>query len=897
MPEPFSSADYTNEEVFQEILDGPPPQKHSRQWALFKGWKGLRKNEQDVHSGESSPPTPWDTVHAANHFQPRSEIPEQTAVSSETASVTSKPVLSLPRAFTFQRRESERRDKLELPPGPIAGRTASLDRRRNGNTAHVERCMSPVPLPSVSAPDLIDQASNPFVIEYDAGGKGTSGSSRDTPERRSVAANTGSDKNTQCIADEEDEVIDRAALEEEYDCRWILNLGMHFRDKSKREKFFVTYAETPTKWRRLTISLDYRNAPLGSLEADLSTLHYQRDKSFRIYEAVRESLPEIQYYDTVTNLKLETSPEDDQLHVHVREDANEIIEYPLTSLFASDDDRGRSRVLLYRESELEFISHLSGFVYKVRAGDEIFIKKEIPGPDTIDEFFYEVNALEAVLSSSHVIRLRGLVTNDAGTAVKGLLITHAPHGALVDILYDLRGSGQLPWHRREKWAKQIVAGLADIHEAGFVQGDFTLSNIVIDEQDNAQIIDINRRGCPVGWEPPELGRLIERGQKISMCIGVKTDLFQLGMVLWALAEENDEPELAERPLSPLFSAPAWYREIVETCLSSRPELRVNAQTLLRDFPYTAGIACSPSRLLVDFAEDLRGSANSLSTSHRSDRVYMDPAMAVTIDDVNARHRRHNANAGQLDNAEALRAASNGASSAYRGESTGSWVLAHADRSLVSSRRGRDSPYAHPQSSSSATSLSRSPPSRGRPRRGSDASPAADLRACDHEDSDYSPVLHINGHDNHAPEDSPEMRDWDFERAMQQHDQVEPSDRVPTHERSFGSNMSHADSGFDETIDFGNAVEYVPAEIYLPASTRGTHLPFRHRWNSDSAIGKGLGIGTDLQWLERSAPSIDHEERQITTTTDDATPGEQHGSRLQGEHEYDASEDTTTTMTT
>ena len=38
------------------------------------------------------------------------------------------------------------------------------------------------------------------------------------------------------------------------------------------------------------------------------------------------SLPDIQFYDTVTNLKLETK--DDRLHVHVTEDVNEIIPYP-----------------------------------------------------------------------------------------------------------------------------------------------------------------------------------------------------------------------------------------------------------------------------------------------------------------------------------------------------------------------------------------------------------------------------------------------------------------------------------------------------------------------------------------------------------------------------------------
>ncbi|KAI7059196.1 kinase-like protein, partial [Hortaea werneckii] len=231
-----------------------------------------------------------------------------------------------------------------------------------------------------------------------------------------------------------------------------------------------------------------------------------------------------------------------------------------------------------------FLSHLSGFVYKVHAGGRTVIKKEVPGPDTVDEFLYEVNALDSLRGCESIIQLEGLVTNDSGDAVKGLLISYAPGGALVDILYDYNGG--LPWYRREKWAKQIVQGLSDIHEAGFVQGDFTLSNIVIDEYDNAQIIDINRRGCPVGWEPPELSRLIDSGQRISMCISVKTDLFQLGMVLWALAEQIDEPERVERPLPRLIDGvPAYYSEMVEICLSERPQSRWPANRLLRMFPH------------------------------------------------------------------------------------------------------------------------------------------------------------------------------------------------------------------------------------------------------------------------------------------------------------------------
>lgn len=109
-------------------------------------------------------------------------------------------------------------------------------------------------------------------------------------------------------------------IHHELETRWILNLSMHFKDRSKREKFFVTYREHEQLWRRVTISLDYRHAPEGSLEMELLHTKYQKEKSEKIYEAIRESLQDIQFYDTVTNLKLETT--EGRLHVHVVEDGN-----------------------------------------------------------------------------------------------------------------------------------------------------------------------------------------------------------------------------------------------------------------------------------------------------------------------------------------------------------------------------------------------------------------------------------------------------------------------------------------------------------------------------------------------------------------------------------------------
>jgi len=241
-----------------------------------------------------------------------------------------------------------------------------------------------------------------------------------------------------------------------------------------------------------------------------------------------------------------------------------------------------------RERDIEFDSHMSGFVYKVRVNGQVLIKKEIPGPDTVDEFLYEVNALNRLRTSRNVIQFYGVIVSNDDEHVKGLLISYADQGALIDIIYDHNHG--LPWATREKWARQIIEGLSEIHEAGFVQGDFTLSNIVIDSEDNAKIIDINRRGCPVGWEPPEATPLIDSGQRISMYIGVKSDLYQLGMVLWALGMQEDEPENHGRPLRLDDDAgvPRWYRTIVETCLADDPRLRAQAVSLLHSFPNPAG---------------------------------------------------------------------------------------------------------------------------------------------------------------------------------------------------------------------------------------------------------------------------------------------------------------------
>lgn len=239
--------------------------------------------------------------------------------------VSRKVVPGLPRAQTFKRQIDEGRKNLEpVQPEPAERRTtASMDRRLHSS----QNVGQNPPDPRISAPDVLSNDMHGSTVSAPS----TAENPGDENMMESIGELSLHDVRSrdESHAPETESFNDGASIttshydamiHEELERTWILNLSMHFRDKSKREKFFVTYREKGMHWRRVTISLDYRNAPDNSLELDLYDTKFQRDKSAKIYEAIRESLADIQFYETVTNLKLQTT--DGRLHVHVVEDVN-----------------------------------------------------------------------------------------------------------------------------------------------------------------------------------------------------------------------------------------------------------------------------------------------------------------------------------------------------------------------------------------------------------------------------------------------------------------------------------------------------------------------------------------------------------------------------------------------
>lgn len=243
----------------------------------------------------------------------------------------------LPRAQTFKRQLSEHRDRLRpIQPTGDERRAMSVDRRTRAFDAYPERVN---PDEAIAVASTVPPTDEPRQQQEQEPQETTDEpqikeQQQQDPVEQTETAFPGDDLGAGAAAkfldvspDEPNDAASIASAQEEFDAMirrelettWILNLSMRYKDQSNREKFFVSYRAGGI-WRRVTVTVDYRDVPRDSLEMELLYMRYQRDKNARIYEDIRSSLQEIRFYETVTNLRLETR--DDRLHVHVVEDAN-----------------------------------------------------------------------------------------------------------------------------------------------------------------------------------------------------------------------------------------------------------------------------------------------------------------------------------------------------------------------------------------------------------------------------------------------------------------------------------------------------------------------------------------------------------------------------------------------
>lgn len=379
-------------------------------------------------------------------------------------------------------------------------------------------------------------------------------------------------------------------------------------------KLCLIHAETPRRWRRITISLVQRppeGQALKKLINDVLGLG-------------------IEFFDTVTNIKI--PPDIDATDISatsqltITEDTEEAKHQLPRHFVAEVDDYGCQQ---YLESEIVTISAISTNSFNVLVNGKACIEKKLPFALVADNtlslyyggFFANITALQSLKPSPAVVNLVGVVLDNSRQQVKSYLYDGAEFGTIGNILHSFNKIGAVvPWKVREHWARSLVSGLAAIHSQGFVVGRLGLWNVVVDRENSLRRKNVDRNVCLAskGWAAPELRTKNHAWERNEMT--TKTDLFQLGLELWLLAQHDSGyrmsvsklacqsvqctfdwsvheasgsgkslrcPETHADPVLLSWSGldiPAYYQEIVNICRSKSGRDRLPAWQLLQRFP-------------------------------------------------------------------------------------------------------------------------------------------------------------------------------------------------------------------------------------------------------------------------------------------------------------------------
>jgi hypothetical protein len=327
--------------------------------------------------------------------------------------------------------------------------------------------------------------------------------------------------------------------------QWILNSKTP--TQFLGEKFTFTFIEASFIKRRVVVSADYRNAPVGTILYDVQTITCWKRRAYKLLNDITSHLPGIQWYDTVTTIEM--SCQEGLQYLQYKEDPDDIVSYPPIRVF------GHIEVPQFHEPDVEIVSHLSDFSYTVCVQGKILVMKSIHNQRSEEEFTVKIEALSRLISDSNITKLEGLVVTQDGLSVTGILMTYAEQGSLEQLL---KGD-QVGLERRKMWAMQSIVGLVRIHESGLVHGNFVISNILIDNNGDVRISNI--LGREMSEVPPELTSLVSSGLNFCPYVGVKTDVWQLGTLIWAIIGHLKGP----------------WRSVVSACMEHDPRCRPTAK--------------------------------------------------------------------------------------------------------------------------------------------------------------------------------------------------------------------------------------------------------------------------------------------------------------------------------
>jgi hypothetical protein len=202
---------------------------------------------------------------------------------------------------------------------------------------------------------------------------------------------------------------------------------------------------------------------------------------YLVQSQLETMLEKTQLYESVTNISIELQLSKtgdvtfDQERSTIIEDVEAAAATETSRHIEEIEQRG---IPHYVESQVVVLSRIRTALYLVLVENQPCIQRNSPfsGGTTsdrklVDEFIVDMKLLQMVQGCPGVAEFVGVVVNDNRTQLCSYLVRYPEAGLFGELLEAPTSSGlSISWERRERWIRQIITAVAEIHKRGVIIG-------------------------------------------------------------------------------------------------------------------------------------------------------------------------------------------------------------------------------------------------------------------------------------------------------------------------------------------------------------------------------------------------------------------------------------------
>ena len=266
------------------------------------------------------------------------------------------------------------------------------------------------------------------------------------------------------------------------------------------------------------------------------------------------------------------------------------------------DDMGLERFHEKRITQVYVIDPPVLYVSQLAGEGSLVLETRLTRSYPSVEALYTIRVLHCLAEKRGFLRFKGIVPGVRPSSMKSWLVELPPGSR--DLPTLLENGHNVPWMRRERWARELVEAVSEVHACGFTIA--SLNNvrppIIIDGADHVRLWRFSSKQVQAfagrhRW-PPESAILEQMSSAMRETDGLdatfKNDIWDLGLALYCLATHFrhgwedlpvHDPQARTPALPPLpAQVPEYYRNIVQRCRAPKACERPPAWRLLKDFP-------------------------------------------------------------------------------------------------------------------------------------------------------------------------------------------------------------------------------------------------------------------------------------------------------------------------